>query len=216
MNHSVPCLCATCIIALGALAAGCGRNEAHSYRAPKDNPAVPVVTAPVAPKTLAPQQPGGPVPAGLPLAPASATELTWSAPARWTAKPGNAMRKGSYAVTGEGGAAADLSITTFPGDVGGQTANLNRWRGQLQLAPLSDAELAGSVQHLPQNGLEFTVVEMVNPSSPAPQRILGALLPLEGATWFFKLMGPDQLVAREKAVFLEFLTTVKPSAAPKP
>ena len=44
-----------------------------------------------------------------------------------------------------------------------------------------------------------------------PQRILGAIVPFNGGTWFFKLMGPDALVAKAKPGFLEFLKTVRPA-----
>ena len=38
----------------------------------------------------------------------------------------------------------------------------------------------------------------------------GAIVPLNGETWFFKLLGPDALVAQQKPAFLEFLRTVRP------
>jgi len=40
-------------------------------------------------------------------------------------------------------------------------------------------------------------------------------VPFEGATWFFKLMGPDKVVAQQKTAFMAFLDTVKPAAAAK-
>jgi hypothetical protein len=45
-----------------------------------------------------------------------------------------------------------------------------------------------------------------------PQRILGVMVPFECATWFFKLMGPDKVVAQEKTAFLQFIETIKPAA----
>lgn len=137
--------------------------------------------------------------------------LVWTAPAHWQAKPASAMRKGSYAISGDGGATADLSITAFPGDVGGELANINRWRSQLDLPPLGAADLPAVTTRSAHDGLEFTVVDFVSAQPDQPKRTLGASVPFEGATWFFKLMGPDALVAREKPAFLEFLKTVKPS-----
>jgi hypothetical protein len=54
------------------------------------------------------------------------------------------------------------------------------------------------------------VVDFAGTAGGAPTRILGAILPYKGETWFFKLMGPDALVAHEKPAFLEFLRTVSP------
>lgn len=196
----------------------CNKTEVETYRVPKDKsaPAVakadaphPAQPAPGSPPAAAPA-PGGASMANTPVATAGGPGLTWTAPAHWKTKPGSAMRKGSYAIAGEGGE-ADLAITAFPGDVGGDLANLNRWRGQLSLPPVAQAEFEAARQQLERNQLAMTVVEIAG-TGPDAQRILGAMIPYGGATWFVKLMGPDALVAREKAAFLAFLDTVK--AAP--
>ncbi len=144
---------------------------------------------------------------------ANGSDLTWTAPADWKPKPAGAMRKGSFAVSGPGGD-ADLSITAFPGDVGGELANLNRWRGQIQLGPLSEGDVAAVTTRLEQNGLTFVVVDFVSPSTNKPAHIVGAIVPVNGATWFFKLMGPDATVTAAKPAFLAFLQTVRAPAAP--
>ena len=158
----------------------------------------------------APAAPGGNM-AATPVATASGSGLTWTAPANWTAKAASAMRKGSYTITGEGGVTADLSITAFPGDVGGEAANVNRWRSQVSLAPMPDAETAAAVTRINANGLAIGVVEFAGTGANA-QRILGAIVPFGGATWFFKLMGPDAVVVSAKPAFQEFVKTIK--AAP--
>ena len=113
------------------------------------------------------------------------------------------MRKGSYAVGG-----AEVAITAFPGDVGGVLANVNRWRGQVGLDPLDEPGLAQATQSLDSNGLHFVVAD-AGPASPGGQRILAALLPWRGSTWFFKLSGSDDAVSKEKPAFLSFIKTVK-------
>jgi hypothetical protein len=89
---------------------------------------------------------------------------------------------------------------------------LNRWRGQIQLPPIAESEFASATVHADINGLHLTVVDITGPGA-APQRILGAMIPLGDATWFIKLMGPAPLVTREKAAFDEFLKTVKPAGS---
>ena len=135
-------------------------------------------------------------------------ELTWSAPASWTAKPPSPMRKGSFAINGAEGE-GDLSIISFPGEAGGIVENLNRWRGQLELEPLPAADMAKSATTLAQGAFRFTVVDYTGTQNGVPTRLLGAVLPFENETYFFKLTGPDALVAREKPAFVEFLKTVK-------
>jgi hypothetical protein len=192
---------------------GCREREVTSYRVEKEKEAAMPATTSVpigAESSGRPPMAGTPAAgpggmAGTPVATADGTGLAWTANGNWQAKPASAMRKGSYAVPTEGGASADLSITAFPGDVGGETANLNRWRGQLQLAPAGEAELAAAITRFEQGGLKFAVVDYDN----GQQRLLGAIVPFQGSTWFFKLMGPAAPLAKEKPAFLEFLKTVK-------
>jgi len=193
---------AACIVlAATSMLAGCRDREIVSYRAPKD-------PAPVQPPA-GPAMAGGDAMANTAV-PTGSNSLAWTAPAHWVAKPPSAMRKGSFAIKGEnGGADADLSITAFPGDTGGLLANLNRWRGQISLPPLAARELEGSLQHFDGEGLHFEVVDFAGTANGTPTRILGAVLSRPGETWFFKLMGPDALVAAQKEDFLNFLRTVK-------
>jgi hypothetical protein len=137
--------------------------------------------------------------------------LTWTAPSDWQPKDLGTMRKGSYTLTGANGATADLSITAFPGAVGGELANINRWRGQLSLADITAAEMPAATAHVTVGDLAFTVVDLAG-TGENPQRICGAMVPYEQAMWFFKLSGPDAVVAAQKPAFLSFLQTVKASA----
>jgi len=198
------------------LLSGCNKTDATSYRIAKERDAtLPVIVAtaatpasmPASAPTTAPVGSGGM--AGTPVATAGGPGLTWTAPAGWQAKALGAMRKGSFTIANEAGATADLSITAFPGAVGGEFANVNRWRGQLSLPPIVETDLATAVTHLSQNGLIFTFVDLVSTDAANPQHMLGAMVPYEGAMWFFKLSGPDALVAATKPAFLEFLKTVK-------
>ncbi|MBS0664712.1 MAG: hypothetical protein JSR48_15705 [Verrucomicrobia bacterium] len=159
-----------------------------------------------------------PPPAAAPTAPADMANtevikaegpgLRWTAPAHWESRPAAAMRKATYAVPNPAGAAGDLSITAFPGDVGGEVANLNRWRNQLQLPPLAPGEVEGTVTRLAVHGLNLTVADYTGGPAGAPVRMLGAIVPFAGSTWFFKLTGPVDLVAKEKPAFEAFLQTL--------
>jgi hypothetical protein len=200
------------------LLAGCKDRQITAYRAPKDPASAPqpgmtpsgelppdhppiggsAGTTATAPGDMAAM-------ANTAVPTATGSDLKWVAPSAWTPKAGSSMRKGSYAVKA-GDAEADFAITAFPGDTGGLHANINRWRGQVGLANASPAELDASVQHIDGQGLHFDVVDLVGPSGT---RMLGAITNYNGNSWFFKLMGPDALVAAEKPAFLQFLQTVQ-------
>lgn len=205
------------LVALPLLLAACREPEITTYKIPKEKDSAPAATAAApAPAAAAPSAGASAAPAAADktmantaVATASGPGLTWKGPAHWQEKPAGGMRKGTFTLTGDGGATADLAITAFPGDVGGEAANINRWRGQLQLPPQAPGEAVASIQRLEANGLKIGLVEMANPSAAQPTRVLGAFVAHEGATWFFKLTGPDALVAKEKPAFLEFLKTIK-------
>ena len=206
-----PLVCAAVLTLL--LTGGCRDREITAYRAPKD-PVPPVQPSAPGSGQLPPDHPpvgGG---AGGNMAdtavPTGGDSLTWTAPAVWTVMPDRPMRKATYALQGADGTAADLAITAFPGDTGGLLANVNRWRGQISLPPLAASQLDAHREHLDLGALHVDVVDFAGTASGSLTRIIGAVVPLDGETWFFKLMGPDALVAREKPAFREFLRTVRP------
>ena len=54
------------------------------------------------------------------------------------------MRIGNYAVTNEAGQSLDFSITSFPGQVGGILANVNRWLGQVGIEQTDEEVLSST------------------------------------------------------------------------
>ncbi len=200
------------LVAIALTLGACRKAEVTAYRVPKEkDPELPGIASPAAPgatsEAAAPAA-GGAM-ASTPVATAQGNGLAWTAPAHWKAKAAGSMRKGSYAVAGDGGE-ADVSVTAFPNNVGGELANINRWRGQVALPPITEGQLEASVTRTEHDGLKFGAVDLGGGGTP-PQRIFGAWVAFGGATWFFKVSGPDALVAKEKAAFTAFLATVKPA-----
>src|SRR5262249_22321427 len=110
---------ALALLACSLLLAACRKAEVTAYRVPKEKEPPPPTAAPAPDNAMA----------ATAVPTADGPALTWTAPATWKPKAASAMRKGSYAVPGDGGVEADMSITSFGGAVGGELANLNRWRG---------------------------------------------------------------------------------------
>ena len=128
------------------------------------------------------------------------------------------MRKGAYALPGKDGAEADLAISAFPGAVGGELANVNRWRSQLGLGPIEATALERESLHLRSDfGQPLLFVDLRAEGEQA-QAILAAMTPVGDAMWFFKLTGPASLLEANKTAFLDFLKTVRAAepAAPAP
>lgn len=195
----------------------CRDPQIESYRVPKEKDPTPP-TASATPRTPPAPAPAAPTTADANMAntavrTADGPGLAWTAPSGWTAKPASAMRKATFTINGEGNSTADLSITAFPGSVGGDLANINRWRGQVQLPSITEAELATATKRIETHGLRVTTVDFTGTAAGVPTRVLGAIVPVGDATWFFKLTGPVPLVTREQAAFAAFLQTIRPAGA---
>ena len=208
------------IAALALLLTGCREEPVRTYRTGKEPvPSVEPATAPAATGAL----PAGHPPLGTEAmnmppapdadAPAPGTDsIRWAAPDHWATKPLGAMRRGSFTARNEHGK-ADCSIIALAAAQNPLLENINRWRGQIGLAPITDAQLPAVSATLDSAGLTFTTVDLVgaSPAGAATTRILGAVLYRGEEAWFFKLTGPDATVAAEKPAFLAFLRTVRPA-----
>jgi hypothetical protein len=175
-------------LAAVALLTGCGREEIRAYRAPKD-PA---------------HQP--------PMAHGHGSEwstprLRWELPAGWQELPAGQMRVGYFAVTGQTNQKAEVTIIPLPGMAGGDLENVNRWRAQVGLAPVQQAELSKLTEAIQVGGQAGQLYDFAGaPYDRSEQsRLLVAVLRSEGTAWFFKMLGDDALVAQQKPVFVEFL-----------
>ncbi len=136
----------------------------------------------------------------LPPAPAQAHghQPNWKAPDHWEQKPSTQMRIGNYAVSNQSGELLDFSITSFPGEVGGILANVNRWLGQVGMNPTDETGLA---QYLSDRTIDEKPAKLVMAESDE-QALYAAILYHEGRSWFLKLMGDVGLARTEKENFL--------------
>jgi hypothetical protein len=171
---------------------GPGDDKITIYRIPKE-------TQPTAPQEAVAGTSG------------TTSEVHWKTPPAWEEQPATGFRKGSFLVRGANGETADVSVISFPATAGGLLANVNRWRDQLKLAPISNEADAGTP--IKVDGHDMFMVDLVSEEptseSGSKSRILGGIFPIGGATWFFKMLGPDDLVRSQRQTFEEFLQGVR-------
>jgi len=178
----------------------CRDPKIRSYRIAKEAP------PPTAPTDMASMS-------GMtaPVAAAAAPGIHWQKPEAWQEQPGKSMRIGSFLIPGSDGRKAEVAVTTFPGDVGGDFANVNRWRGQIQLPPIAEAELASAITSVDLPAGKFQILDITSAEplidGKYNARILGAWLKQPERTWFFKLMGDDESVGDERGSVLPGRTT---------
>jgi hypothetical protein len=135
----------------------------------------------------------------------------WTAPPSWKEAPGSQMLLAKFIVTGQPEGKAEVTVSAFPGGAGGMLANINRWRDQLKLQPIEEPDLDKLITSLDLPSGKAMLVDMTGTDAKTgqPARIIGAIQEREGMTWFYKLMGNEQIAAREKAAFIDFLKTIK-------
>jgi hypothetical protein len=154
--------------------------------------------------------PGGPAATGDSAGP------VWQAPATWQPASPGPMLFAKFQIYGDGDAQAAVNISRLSQDGGGPLANVNRWRGQLGLAPFGGEDLAKAAGSLDVAGGKAMFMDMTGSDARTQQkaRLIGAIVSRPGETWFYKLMGNQQLVQRESAAFTNFVQTVKYPNAP--
>jgi hypothetical protein len=149
-----------------------------------------------------------------PSEPASQTEiadLSLEAPQGWQPGRVSAMRKAAYTIT-NGDQQAEFTLIDLPTRGGAQItdvmANVQRWAAQVGV-PMDD-KLAELVQDTKIDGIEGSLVRLVGPETANPRLAMLAAMVVQGEkVWFFKLMGPAQLVERESGNFSKLLDSVK-------
>jgi hypothetical protein len=140
-----------------------------------------------------------------------AAKPAWDVPAGWDELPATQMLLAKFSAKGEAGAKADITVSFFPGETGGLLANVNRWRGQLELDMVTEAELKDLVKPLDLAGGKATLVEMdgTDVKTRSKARLVGIVFAHGGQTWFFKMLGDATVVDRQRAAFLKFVQSVK-------
>lgn len=177
---------------------GCGDDDqARVYKIPKESPSEPTAAPMAGPNSMASQtlppemvNQGGALPG-------------WSVPDSWTAAGEKPMRKASFVASGAEGN-LDISITSFPGDVGGLLANVNRWRSQIGLPATDAGALSSQVEDFESESHpgKLVLLEGTENSTHA------AIFLVNGNSWFFKMTGPNATIQQEAEAFRSFIESI--------
>ncbi len=122
-------------------------------------------------------------------------------PTEWTEVPPKQFQLARFTV-GEGAETAEIAVSRAGGD---RAANINRWRGQVGLEPLSGEELEKASQPFEVGSKKGELVEII----AEDKAIFGVMIPAEGQTWFIKLTGPAATAAKERSRFEAFAKSLK-------
>jgi len=143
----------------------------------------------------------------------SKSPYAWSLPDGWSAKPPSGMRLATIVIpaptTSTSQTPLEASMTELGGDLVG---NINRWRGQVNLTPLSPEKVMTSLKSfaspLGREGKGYLSL-IVNPQSP-DKAILGAIIPRpSGRSIFIKIQGNAQDLQTIQPLVLSFSESLK-------
>lgn len=165
---------------------GCERAGIEEHTIPKGVEHVPAASEPVSGS--------GPVaPTHASPPPASDPSRAWTVPAGWTEDPKpRQMRLATYIAPDPAGP-VEIAVTRFGGRVGGELANVNRWRGQLGLPPIREAELDQTVVRFSADGYAGYETRIETPSGV--MLAAGVYEEAGDQTWFVRATVADAKVA---------------------
>lgn len=182
------------LAATALVIAGCNRADVAVYNVPKE-------------ASQAPATPNTPVTPGLE---AEGGPIEWTKPEAWQELAPTAFRKGNYVVEDGNGGKAEITVSSFPGNVGGILANVNRWRGQAGLSPIDNDQLQQSLTRLTVDGHQGSLVDIPPETEEAnATRILAAIFTHGEESWFFKMSGPQSIVNGERDRFVEMINGLR-------
>ena len=194
--------------------AGCGRDNVKVYHTDASDAATPTPPPATAPATMPTAMPDG-----LPMPDNNGQpSLQYTLPTGWEKKALSPMRVASFGIS-QDGKQADVSVIPLGGMAGTDPANVNRWRGQVGLGPLAEADVSKLAEKVSVGAEPANLYDLAGtaPGNGEAQRILGVILHRDDTAWFFKMTGDAGLVEQQKPAFIAFLKTIlfgAPSAAP--
>lgn len=184
----------TTVAALTALSiAGCEREEIRVYTIAKE--------AATPAGSTEPERPS-------PAAGAARPQLAYTLPAGWEDAGGSSMSLANFRVKTDAGEAS-VNITPLGNMAGQESVIVNMWREQVGQKPLGDAEMAGAFTPVEIGGEKGQLFEIAGARDGQTMSIVTAFAHRGGASWFYKLQGPEPVVTAQKPVFVEFLKTVR-------
>jgi hypothetical protein len=147
--------------------------------------------------------------AALAQRPAANVPLSFKTPEGWKPQAAGQFGLLAFQVTGDG-KTAQVTVSLLPGNGGGLAANVNRWRTQLKLEGASEEQIRKDLREIAVAGVKAPYLDLLGPETGGQRKeILGVVVERDAQTWFFKMIGPAELVTRQKPAFEEFVRSVQ-------
>jgi hypothetical protein len=125
----------------------------------------------------------------------------YKTPEGWTVGGPRTMRLATLEVA-DGDQKCDISLSQL---AAGQSVldNVNRWRKQVKLAEVAEADL--QLKPIKSGGFDGSLVVATGET----ETILAVIIPRPDTTYFVKLQGPNALALREMEKFVQFTESIE-------
>ncbi|QDT63435.1 hypothetical protein [Calycomorphotria hydatis] len=141
--------------------------------------------------------------------PAPKSGLSYQTPTGWEQGATNAFRKASFKVSSDGNE-VEITAIDLPASANELLPNVNRWRGQVGLEPVDEAQLGETMKSIDIDGSSGHYVVLVGPEETTPRKaILGVIVEKGETAWFFKMTGDASLALEQQANFESFLKSIR-------
>ncbi len=164
-----------------ALLLGCGREQTQTYEVPKEPSVSPVVEAP---------------------AQSEGKRFDALLPSGWTEAPGSGMRMISYSIEGS---SVDFYLVSL--GMGDLPPNVNLWRRQVGLPPVSPEAIEQAAETLVVGGCPARYIEIYNAESGFG--VVAAIVDRSPEFWYFTAKGTVEELKAATADIRKFLGSVK-------
>lgn len=144
--------------------------------------------------------------------------MQWDLPQGWRVEPNRSAMRFATLSAGSGDDAIEVSITKLAGAAGGVGPNINRWRTQVGLERISDADAAASATEIKARGATGWLVDLTGPADEQedwePKRMLAAIFPGKDSSWFVKTTATASSIEAHRSAFVALCESVRFGAAP--
>ncbi|MCC6545612.1 hypothetical protein IT570_00475 [Candidatus Sumerlaeota bacterium] len=185
------------------LISGCDREEITVTNIPKGSEKIVAASASAQAAEASPPAASAAVPDVLRI---------WRLPEGWSEVPSTTpMRLATIRVEGLGGEPVEVAVTSFPGEVGGELANVNRWRSQLELPPVEAKDVDAALRRFSHEGYRgyFLRIE----GTKGVMLAGGVYGEQEARMWFVRAVVPPEAAGRIDQPLFDFLQSFGRSEA---
>jgi hypothetical protein len=134
--------------------------------------------------------------------------LRFTRPQHWRDGRRGAMRLAAFEVEQQG-QTAEITLIALGPSAGSLLDNVNRWRGEINLPPVDQAQIDQDVSEVKVGDVSGQYVRLQDPEKQHSDATLAVIVRRPDRTLFIKMKGPSDVVLAEEDAFKRFVESVR-------